>query len=565
MTPRKMIVPAVVLVVLGVAGYAAYRTQERWVSRLFPGKPAAKSGHGHDHGDEKDAHAGHGHDHGPRDDRVKLSVQAQKNLGLDVDQLTPEEYWHKIMVPGIVVDRPGESDRGVTSKVAGVVTAINGRPGDTVKAGDPLFTVQLASEFLQGAQTDLAKTAKEIEFALVEQERIADLVRKGTTAEAELVKQKNVVSRLNTQIEGTRRQLQVFGLTPAQVAQVQKGAIVTEVTVAAPDRGPAAAPPSPGASPDFLYEVQELKVTLGEQVQAGQTLCLLANHQRLFVEGHAFKSEADALARAAEKKTPIRAEFADEAPNSGWPAQGPLVIHHLANQVDPATRTFAFYLPLENSPRSFERDGKTYFVWRYRPGQRVRLRLPVEELVTLAPDGTTKILPFVLPAGAVVREGAGGVRVRPERGRVRPQAGAGAVRGPPRSGRRQRRQRERGRLRGEEPGGRDQPGAQGRGVRRRGRTLARRPLARLAFSSSKFQSSKFQVQNQELVSLSSTWNLELWNLELIRAERRHQARPPPPPARRWCCASSSSCTAATCPRSCRSTCSRTSTGRASPS
>jgi cobalt-zinc-cadmium efflux system membrane fusion protein len=150
--------------------------------------------------------------------------------------------------------------------------------------------------------------------------------------------------------------------------------------------------------------MKELKVNLGEQVTAGQTLCLLANHQRLFVEGRAFKSEADALAAAAEHETPVRAEFADETPGA-WPARGPLVVHHLSNQVDPATRTFAFYLPLENQHRTFERDGKTYFVWRYRPGQRVRLLVPVEKLVTLAPDGKTEVLPFVLPAGAVVREG----------------------------------------------------------------------------------------------------------------------------------------------------------------
>ncbi|MBX9581625.1 MAG: hypothetical protein K2X87_15090, partial [Gemmataceae bacterium] len=163
-----------------------------------------------------------------------------------------------------------------------------------------------------------------------------------------------------------------------------------------------AAPAEPPAPP--LYEVQELKVTLGEQVTAGQTLCLLANHQRLFVEGRAFKSEADTLAAAAEHRTPVRAEFADEAAGA-WPPQGPLTIHHLSNQVDPATRTFAVYLPLDNQPRTFERDGKTHFVWRYRPGQRVRLMMPVEKLVTLAPDGKTELLPFVLPAGAVAREG----------------------------------------------------------------------------------------------------------------------------------------------------------------
>jgi hypothetical protein len=145
-------------------------------------------------------------------------------------------------------------------------------------------------------------------------------------------------------------------------------------------------------------------VNLGDQVQVGQSLCLLANHQRLFVEGRAFKSEAGALAAAVEKKVPLKVEFADENPGE-WPATEPLIIHHLSNQVDTATRTFAFYLPLENLPRTFERDGRTHFVWRFRPGQRVRIRVPVERFAVLAADGKTEVLPFVVPAGAVVREG----------------------------------------------------------------------------------------------------------------------------------------------------------------
>lgn len=74
-------------------------------------------------------------------------------------------------------------------------------------------------------------------------------------------------------------------------------------------------------------------------------------------------------------------------------------------RVETKTRTFAFYLPLDNEPRTFAQDGKTHFVWRYRPGQRVRLRMPVEKLVTMSPDGKREIQPFVFPAGAVVREG----------------------------------------------------------------------------------------------------------------------------------------------------------------
>jgi biotin carboxyl carrier protein len=402
---RAFVFPAVAVAALGALGSAGYSTRDRWVPVVFPSKAAPTAAGGHDHGDDHDH--GHGHDHGTQGDRVKLSPQAQKNLGLDVDTLTPEDYWRKVLIPGVVADRPGESDRSVTSKVAGVVTDIKARPGDTVKAGELLFTLQLASEFVQAAQTDLAKTAREVEFAGAKRDRIANLVKQGTQPESALVEEDNQVKRLTTLLQAYRRQLQVFGLTPEQVTRAEKGEVVTEVVIAAPTRAPEAKSVStaPDAGPAAsLYEVQELKVNLGDHVQVGQTLCLLASHQRLFVEGRAFKSEAGALAAAAEKRVPVRVEFADEVPGE-WLALEPLVIHHLSNQVDTATRTFGFYLSLENQPRTFERDGKTHFVWRFRPGQRARIRVPVERFASLTPDGKTEVLPFVLPAGAVVREG----------------------------------------------------------------------------------------------------------------------------------------------------------------
>jgi biotin carboxyl carrier protein len=376
----------IVFVVLtcAVIGGAAYRTQDRWRPVFFPEPLAAEK-----------PPEGHAHEHAG--DRVKLSPQAQQNLKLEVDNPVPTEYWRTLMIPGTVVDRPGESDRGVTSKLTGVVVAVKARPGDSVKPGDPLFTVQLTSEFLQSAQTDLAKTGRELEFAIQKRDRTKKLVEQGTAAGTVLIEDENEVKRVSMRVNSYRQQLQLFGLTPEQVNRAEKGEVTTEVTIFAPQH-------SEKGGHEETFEVQELRVHLGEQVTAGQNLCLLSNHLKLYVEGRAFKSEADALALAAEKKIPIRAEFTDETPGA-WPVQEPLVVHHLANQLDPAARTFAFYLPLENQRRSFARDSKTYFVWRYRPGQRVRLRVPVEKLVTLAADGKTEVLPFVLPAGAVVREG----------------------------------------------------------------------------------------------------------------------------------------------------------------
>ena len=409
MRMRQILVPVVALAAAAGVAFAGYKTQDKWVPYVFPAKSGTKTGdaHGEEKAAGKDDHAGHDHAH---KDQVKLSPQAQANLGLDkdgaVDVLAPEGYWRKVLIPGVVVDRPGESDRGVTCRVAGIVTEIKARPGNTVRASDQLFTVQLASEFIQSTQTELAKSSKDLVTAILKRDQTARLVKSGTRPGIDLIEEETTVKRLTTMVQGYRRQLQVFGLTPDQIDRAERGEAVTEVVITARPQAPLTPPsalPARGSDDmpaDVLYEVQELKVQLGEQVQAGQTLCTLSNHQRLFVEGRAFKSEAKALAVAAEKKVEIQAEFADEAAGD-WPKQGSLTIHHLSNQVDPATRTFAFYLPLENTAETFERDGKKHFVWRFRPGQRVRLKLPAERLG----EEKTGFQVYVLPAGAVVREG----------------------------------------------------------------------------------------------------------------------------------------------------------------
>lgn len=386
MNLRRFIAPVVTLVVLGGAATAAYFTRDSWMGYVFP-TPKPKQEEAKGEGDE--------HHH---DDEVTLSPQAQKNLKLDIGPVTPRAYWRTLLVPGMVVDRPGESDRSVTARLSGIVTKVIAKPGDTVRGGQPLFTLQLVSENLQATQRELATASKELAIATADRDRVAKRVAEQVSPASTLVEPENKVKRATTLVNGLRRQLEGFGLTSKQIDQAETGEFVTDITVAAPV--PADAPPPGDSLADKLtasvFEVQELKVNLGETVQAGQALCVLASHQRLFVEGRAFKSEAGVLAKLAEQQVGVKAEFADEV-RGEWPEQPPLVVHHLSNVVDPSTRTFAFYLTLNNHPRTFERDGRTQFVWRYRPGQRVRLRVPVEKLGDAV---------LVLPAAAVVREGA---------------------------------------------------------------------------------------------------------------------------------------------------------------
>lgn len=410
MATRIIIKWAVGLVLALVVIYTTYRTRDRWWEAVFPAKQTAKADT-HDHGDGHDhsghSHEGHNHAH-DQAERVKLSEQAQRNLNIDSDNLFPEAYYRKMIIPGVVIDRPGETDRGVTARVAGIVSEIKAKPGDAVKAGDPLFTIQLVSEFVQSTQTELVRASREVKVAETKRDQTANLVKIGTKSTLELAEDEAAVRRFKTQVESYRRQLQTFGLTSAQVTRAEQGDFITELTVSAPAR-PKVESPADGkdkatshtdADP-HIFEVQELKIHLGDYVQAGQTLCLLANHQSLFIEGKAFKSEAKLLAEASRENRKVEVEVAEERPGD-WPPLEPLTLGHIGS-VDPTARTLSFFVPLTNQSNDFEKNGRRYFVWRFHPGQRVRLKIPIERIRFDKKNADEEV--FIVPPGAVVREG----------------------------------------------------------------------------------------------------------------------------------------------------------------
>jgi multidrug efflux pump subunit AcrA (membrane-fusion protein) len=335
---------------------------------------------------------------------LELSVQARKNLQLVSKPAQLQTYWRTVLIPGEIADRPGLSDRGVTSPAVGVVTQVHAFPGDTVRAGQPLFTLRLFSEYLQNTQSELFKATRETELVQEQIDRLSEAARTGAIPEARIIELRNQLRRQNSLILAYRQDLLTRGLGPAQVAQVTAGDFVSTIDVPVPFAVGASARAAVQQTDlqqdalqadDIPYEVQDLAVELGQQVQAGQLLAKLANHQSLFVVGHAFKRESPFLEHAAQERRPIVVEFAEDD-GTHWPAlEQSLEIRHLANSIDAESRTFDFFIPLTNQSRSYSKQGETFLVWRFRPGQRTRLHVPVEKFENV----------FVLPAAAVVREG----------------------------------------------------------------------------------------------------------------------------------------------------------------
>lgn len=336
--------------------------------------------------------------------QVRLTPQAQANLRLVTKPLKADTYWRTVQVPGLIVDRPAHSDRGVVSPVTGVVTKVHHFPGDTVRPGDALFTMRLLSETLHLTQSELFKNSQEIQIAQDQKKRLSGPAVSGAIPESRLVEIDNQLRRLTVAAKAYRQELQTRGLTSDQIDGVAEGKYVSEIVVKAPQQGSTDSRlvagllvklPAERSGDTLNFEVQELKVDLGQQVQAGQTLGLLSNHQSLYIEGRAFRQETPLVERAAKEGWPVQVEFMEEA-GSGWPPlEQVFTIRHVANTIDPATRTFAFFLPLSNQSRSFEKDDRTLMLWRFRPGQKVRLHIKVEKVENV----------FILPADAVVREG----------------------------------------------------------------------------------------------------------------------------------------------------------------
>lgn len=383
---RRFVVAAFLLAGLAFTGYA---TRQTWLpllqseKRSEPGAPPNEAA--------------------TPAEKVIVSDQAQRNLGLSAKSLKPTTHWKTIQVPGMVVDRPAKSDRSVTSPATGIVAKVIHFPGDVVHPGDLLFTIRLQSESLHQTQAELFKAIQDIVLAEAQRTRLEQAG--AAIAGARLIEVDNQIKRLQIAVKTYRKELRDRGLSEEMIEGVTDGSFVSEISILAPSQPDADVPQGePSLEPTRnasnvsapAFELQELKVELGAHVQAGDTLCLLADHESLAVEGRAFRDETPLLERSVKEGWPVDVDFQEESAID-WPAlKQEFRIRHLANNIDPVNRTFAFWIPLGNESRTVDVPGNKQLLWRFRPGQKVRVLIRVERLDNV----------FVLPTDAVVREGA---------------------------------------------------------------------------------------------------------------------------------------------------------------
>ena len=374
---------------------------------------------GHDHAEP--GHAGHedtGHEEGTS---LELSAQALRNIGLSDETIQPiklKTFRRSITVPALVVERPGRTRVQVATPMTGVITHVHAVEGEAVEPGALLFRIRLTHTDLVQAQTEFVKILGELDVERREIVRLQGVTRSGAVPGKLLLDRQYSRDKLTVLLRAQREALKLHGLSEKQVERIAKGRrLLRELQIFAPStdnhdgdemklaqrviqpaayHAPVINQPKNHQGPLIL---QQLDVHKGQSVTAGERLCVLTDYEELFIEGLAFEQDVDQLRHASEKEWTVDAIFqkSGSGNESGTRMVENLKIAYLANQVDTESRTLNFYVRLPNKITKDRRaNGDRYIEWKYLPGQRLQLRVPIEEW-------TDQI---VLPVDAVAREGA---------------------------------------------------------------------------------------------------------------------------------------------------------------
>lgn len=372
----RILIPALLVTGGVIAGFTIPSLRERLIGLVRPdaaaGKHEAKEPAGHDD------HAGHDHSGHSEQNSIELSRQAQANIGLKIGKVELTTFDRTIAIPGMLRERPGRSTVDITAPLTGIVTNIYPIEGEAVLPGQKLFDLRLTHEELVQAQGDFLRVAEELDVIEREIKRLEKIAVDGGIPGRQVLERQYEQQNKQAVLRAQQQALLLHGLNEAQVSDIlTKRALLRNLTVVVPAVAAATSDKQPPAQKH--YEIQSLKVELGKSVTAGETLAILTDHAELFIEGNAFDKDVAAVNRAVEKDWPVQAIVEGDEVRPEIIAG--LKILYVSGNVDPESRTFHFYVRLPNALlRDVSgQDGHRFISWRYKPGQRVQLTVPVEQ------------------------------------------------------------------------------------------------------------------------------------------------------------------------------------------
>ncbi len=349
----------------------------------------------------------------PSSSRRRLARTSDSKTG----EVQTRDYPKFVTVPAIVTERPGRTHQKVVAPITGVVTGMNVVGNEMVESGTVLFHLRLTHEDLVKAQTEFLTLLGRLDVERAELARL-EKINTGIVARKVLLERQYEIDKLESVLKAHRHSLSLHGLEEKQVEEiVNQRHLIREMQVIVPflhadstvhseaetphsaktngeqDKNSETAHDPHTRSKQFV--ISQLKVHMGEAVETGQTLCVLTDYSQLYLEGRAFEQDGDDIIRAANADRVVSAF--PEQPSLGSPSHlEHLEIEHIANEIERESRVLPFYVNLPNQiVRESQRGNHKFVTWQFKPGQRMQVRVQVEQWEKV----------IVLPVDAIAQEG----------------------------------------------------------------------------------------------------------------------------------------------------------------
>ena len=280
---------------------------------------------------------GHGHAHGPGEDHgeeapegaVRMTEEQIAGAGIAVAEAGPGTVTRRVSLPGTVAAN-AERLAHVPARVAGIVTALHRRLGDTVAAGEVLAVVESAE--IATAKGDYLAALRTTELARVTFEREQRLWQRKVSAEQDFLKARTDWQEAQIRLDLARQKLAAIGLGQAEVEALPRQPIeaLRRQEVRAPIAGRITARPK----------------MLGDAVSAEAEVYTLADLSTVWVE------MAVPPADLAFVKEGMTARVRGEGETRG---EGRIVF--LSPVLDPETRSARAVVELPNPEGAFRPGG----------------------------------------------------------------------------------------------------------------------------------------------------------------------------------------------------------------
>ena len=350
---------------------------------------------------------------------VDLLDVTMENMDLKVGKVDVRDYSKNIRIPAQVVERIPQGRRSITAPIGGRVTKVFITPGQAVREGEKLFELRITDESVSESQVKLLSMISEADVLEKQLDRLKPLVEKGVVARKRILELNFQIAKLVEQKAALVQELGIRGMTDQQIDDlIQTKQLVQSVFAFAPRWGAASSVKAvaqgaddasmisavsvvlePTESFDATYDdryftVDSISALEGTNLEMGQSLCELTHHGEMLIKGLAFESDVELISQANERDWRFSAHFGESS--SGLIREN-LKLFLVDNHVDRESQTFPILVEIDNEIISQTTDdqNRTYVNWRFKPGQRAHLEIPVEKWEKQ----------IVVPLAALVREG----------------------------------------------------------------------------------------------------------------------------------------------------------------